>query len=314
MFGWFRRKKPNDREGLSRQHWARGLTRKQQDRVERLALEHLRRRSPTAAFDDGVAQAGELQFGLENLAQICAHAPADDWPEIVDGHFARMQRSEEEAAEWEVHSGTFAWAIEQLRLRLYPDNMLGADKMVARQDLPGVLTALVADRPSMLVTVSDELFVRWGRSREEVFARALEQTLAHEPVELEWLELPGEPVMRVAFLGGEGLCATAHVLRLEAWPELLGAHGALCAVPNRHSVLVAPIDGASIVALSQRLVGLAVQGCAAGPGSITPSLYWRRPDGRFDVQRVEPGEPGKSVRFFPSPGFVELLNRLQREP
>ena len=42
MFGWFRRKKSKDREGLSRQHWARGLTRKQQDRLERIALEHLR--------------------------------------------------------------------------------------------------------------------------------------------------------------------------------------------------------------------------------------------------------------------------------
>lgn len=309
MFGWFRRKKPADRSGLSPQHWAKGLTRAQQDRLEQLALEQLRPKYPDATFDDGVARGDQQTFGLENLAQMCARVPADAWPEVVRGHFARMFQSEAETAEWSSKRGSFAWAVERLRLRLYPADVTGAELLVARQDLDGVLTALVADLPSAMLSVGTDVVEQWGRPRDEVLAMALARTLASEPVTIEQVDLATTPPSRLAVISGEGLCAATHVLRLEAWPELLGRYGTICAVPSRHHVLAAPIDDASILVVVQQMVAVACRAYVDGPGSITPSLYWRRPDGTFELQRVAL-EPGRAAQFFPASGFVAVLNQV----
>lgn len=308
MFGWFRRKKPAQ-AGLSSQHWAKGLSRAQQDRLEQLALEPLRSRHPDARFDDGVARIGGQTIGLENLAQVCAQAPDDDWPEIVRGHFARLFESQAETAEWEAKRGDFAWAVERLRLRLYPTDVTGAELLVTRRDLDGLLSALVVDLPSVMTSVSADVLAQWGKPRDEVLAAALERTLRSEAVQFEQVNLPTTPPSRIAVISGEGLCAASHVLRLEAWPELLGRRGTLCAVPNRHHVLAAPVDGIAVVALLQHMVGVACRAYLDGPGSITPSLYWRKPDGTFELQRVAI-EPGKPAQFFPSAGLVAVLNEL----
>ena len=318
MFGWLRRKKPSKLDArLSERHWAQVLTFAQQQRLERLVVEHWQSRYPDVAVVDGVITIEEMRYGLENLSQRCNPIPEDEWALVVKDHFEQLAQSEEDAAEWDTSCETFAWAREHLRVRLYPPTMEGHEMLVRREDLPGVVTALVADRPSSIVSVTTELVEKWQRTTDELFAIALQQTLESEPIEGEWVEFDGgiegvEP-FQVAVMSSDVLLSAGHALAIASYEHLVGEHGTLFAVPNRHYVIAHAIEAGSLPRAVDKVMPLVAGLYSDGPGSITPNLFWRRPDGGVEAQPVElraAGEGKAKVRFSPSAGFQELVARL----
>jgi hypothetical protein len=86
--------------------------------------------------------------------------------------------------------------------------------------------------------------------------------------------------------------------------------GALVAVPNRHTMLYAPIADLTVVDTLQAMAILSQRRHAEGPGSLSPTLYWWR-DGHLLALPVEVDDDG--VRFFPPNEFVEgCLERLAK--
>lgn len=340
MFGWFKRKKnepakqpavvsgrqsPPD-EGVLRRvpEWSTFKSVREYTRFAQLVRDHFAAQGKTVAINDGIvygATDSELQLGLQNLSQICCQAPADDWPDIIAEHFNTMREAERFNNEWEARQGDYAWAKQRLMVRIQPGEYLDAVsdrtagkpiRLVYRVDLPETITMLVADFPTSTMTIDHELIEKWGVSAEQAFADAMQNVAQF--AEVEWGELPteeGEPPVTLGILSGEGYYSTTHVLRLQAWPERIGKHGTLIAIGNRGGALIFPVDSANCMQALNAMIPMAFGTFREGPGSISPHIYWRKPDGTFEIQRSELKE--NQLIFTPSKGFVAVLEMLAKE-
>lgn len=311
MFDWLKRGR---KDGKAR--WSQVLGARQEERFESLVNARLASEGEASFVDGGVVQVRGKSCGLENLAQLCRALPADDWPRAIGEHFDALLRAEQEEVEWHARSREFDWVAPQLCVRLHPTEYANADgsrfamaeMSLAREDLPGFSTVLVADRPSTIVSVERSVSDAWGRTSDAIFARALANLAEKHPVVATPLDLDPKSGLRAWVLESEHLFGASHVLRLDAWPEVIGAHGTLVAVPTRHALIAYPIGSAAVHDAIRILAHLANKTCADGPGSITPDLFWRTRDGRFERMGVAVS-PGK-IDLTPSDGFVALLNAV----
>lgn len=311
MFDWLKRKKSD-----ATPRWSQVLNARQEERFEELVNARLAADGESARIEGGRVALRGTTFGFENLAQVCHSLPPDDWPRAIGDHFDAMARAEAEGREWQARKHDFGWVAPQLCVRLHADEYAGADGRPivvgelspVRCDLPGLSTALVADRPSTIVTVERETAAAWGRGEDELFALALANLASRQPVEVEAVDLDPQAGTRVHVMSGEHMFVASHALRIDAFPELIGAHGTLLAIPNRHTLIAYPVESAAMTGALQALSWLAYRTCAEGPGSIAPHLYWRTREGRFEVMTVAVED--QSVVLKPTDAFVELLNAL----
>jgi hypothetical protein len=311
MFDWLKRGR---KDGKAR--WSQVLGARQEERFEELVNARLASEGETAVVDGGRVPVRGKVCGLENLAQLCHSLPADDWPRAIGEHFDALRRAEQEEVEWHARKHDFDWVAPQLCVRLHPAEYANADGStfsmaelsLAREDLPGLPTVLVADRPSTVVSVERSVSDAWGRTSDEIFARALANLAEQHPVVAAPLDLDGKGGLRAWVLESEHLFGASHVLRLDAWPDVIGAHGTLVAVPTRHALIAYPIESTAVIDAISILAHLANKTFRDGPGSITPDLFWRTRDGRFERMTVVVSS-GK-IELTPSEGFVALMNAV----
>lgn len=311
MFDWLRRKR---KDGKAR--WSQVLGARQEEYLESVVNARLAAMGESAVVKDGCVRIGETTCGLENLAQVCGTAPGDEWPVLVERHFDALQRSSLESAEWEQRKHEFDWIAPQLCVRLYAEDLqtgdgtriIVEDLALVRHDLPQLRSVLVADRPSTIVTVQPETTALWGRSPDQLFALALANLAERFPVDVETVQISDESATSAFVLSGEHLFVASHALRLDAWPQLVGAHGTLFCVPNRHTVLAYPIESVDLIDAIKAMAWIGHNAFVDGPGSIAPHLYWRTRAGLFAVMQVVVDD--KSIGLTPSDEFKALLEAL----
>lgn len=231
----------------------------------------LRRRGLMYEIDDGVVEIRRLgappkKLGLLNLAQTCNLAERDDWPATVSAHFDLIVNVDPDET-----LSDFERARPHVKLRLYPPEYAeqGVD-LVASMPIPGVVAAVVLDLPQTIRTVTAKDVKAWGRTREELFALALQNVRAGRAPVRQDLELE-EGGTLAAFLDDDFFTATRVLL-----PAGEGAFGSLVAVPHRHALLVHDIVDRRALVILRRLAVIAFGMFQEGPGSITPNVYWRR--------------------------------------
>ncbi|HSV75258.1 MAG TPA: hypothetical protein VLH79_16000 [Chthonomonadales bacterium] len=252
----------------------------------------------------------ESALGLTNLAQMC-HAVGDpgEWPEIVARHFQALSQAVDpfEAGGQEALEADFDRARPVLKVRLYPVDYTEAD-LVAFPVADGIIAALTYDLPQTVVTVRPEALERWGTGPEALFEQALDNVWSEGRV----MEQPFEPApsIQATALVGESFFTATHALMLDRYLIPPPDMGAIVAIPTRHTVLYAGIRDASVVA-SISVLSLAARGLHAdGPGSVSPGLYWWRPDGSLLHLPIEIRDD--ALHFRPPGEFVEqVLDRLE---
>ena len=257
-----------------------------------------------SVFHDGV------DYGLYNLAQRCRPLPADEWQLCIDDHFAKILAATDERREWRELESDFGSAAPLLRLRLQSPDMRRPGDCLAREELPGTVSHVVADMPSSLLGILDDVLERWQRSAEEVFALARAQTVRDCPIEWEEVSLGPAPSPCLFVASADHFFVCTHVFRLDAWPRLTAADGCLVAIPDRQTMLVLPLVAGGLSEAVESLVSLAHRRHEQGPGSVSPHLYWRRADGGFEVQLCEMQDG--SLQVTPSRAFADVLDRLTR--
>ncbi|MBM4062304.1 MAG: hypothetical protein FJ265_14580 [Planctomycetes bacterium] len=272
-----------------------------------------RRNRPVRFGPDLVAtEPNGLQHGLVNLAQECSLAPAAAWPAIVGNRLGlsdprRLQRTVQHAAE-----APFADLAPRLFVRIYPAGHLPEahlDQFVHRVDLEGTVTALVLDIGPSMLTVPRPFVAPWGQDDAALFARAL-QNVAALPAEWETSTLPGPAGAVLDHLCGDDF-ASSRALCPGALPRY-GRHGNLLALGKRGLLSSWAIDAMADTLPIEGMALLAAAGFRTGPGSITPHLYWRAPDGRFERQQTSVDQ--HHVQVAPSPGFAAVWRELLPEP
>jgi len=322
VFGWFRRKgRPRAAKGPSPSssapavpHWAPYLTIEQQRRVELLVAQWFAARGTSAELGVGFARVDGREYGLENVAQRCRPLPFDEWPLCVAQHFEGIFAADAEQEEWTARSGDWDFVAPLLRVRCYPTDYLanGREEWVLhRPGLDETCLMVVADLPRTVMTVERALPEAWGKSVDDVFSFAMQQTLRECPITWEPFALDASgTVLHVA--SADHFFVTTHAFALADAPHLLGSDGALVAVPDRQTMLVLPLVPGLSLEVVEKMAGIAARRHEQGPGSVSPHLYWRRSDGTFAVQRTV--GKGASGRDAASAEFIALLQRLSVSP
>lgn len=303
----------SDRSDDSVPGWATFFDGEEYEEFMEVVADDLARRGDVT-IEDGVAEleidgGGQHRLGLQNLAQLCNQVERDQWQDLVREHFDRVIVSTH-THDLEAIGRDYDQVKSIVKVRLYARESLGelTESTIHRDMGEDLVSVLVYDLPDAVATVPTEAPTHWPASLDEVFELALANVLAQDEVETEVLDL--DDGTRFTVMVGESFFVTSHLLVLEKYLDPLSPMGALVSVPNRHTLLFAPILDLTVVDTLHAMAILAHRRHAEGPGSLSPLLYWWR-DGTLLALPTEIDDDG--VRFFPPADFVEgCLERLAK--
>jgi len=241
-------------------------------------------------------------FGLTTLAQVCHGAPLDEWDGIIREHFDDLPVDDP-------HFGAqpgFGDIREHLRTRLLPAGIAGHDASVMRPVADGIVEVLVIDEPHRVRSVARDIARAWGLTEIELLDAG--RTLVHEcesvDVDVEMIDAS----TTVTLLHGATHFVATHAL----WPLDHCPHhapsGVILAVPNRHVVFIHEVRDISVVGAINALGRSIPAMFRAGPGSISPLVYWWF-EGTFTTIPMRVGDD-RVLSVSPPSALTHLLNRL----
>lgn len=91
---------------------------------------------------------------------------------------------------------------------------------------------------------------------------------------------------------------------------LIGSKGALIGIPNRHAVLIYPIENHEVVKDINTLITITKGMYDEGPGSISSNLYWYNGD-KLITLKIDVSN--KTLKFSSSENFLNMLNTLKEK-
>jgi hypothetical protein len=170
---------------------------------------------------------------------------------------------------------TFAQAGPGLRLQLYPASDAGPGAEMVRWRLADGLDAvLVYELADGAPTVGPREAAAWRQPTDRLWWTGCDNVRAESNVRRG--QARTEEGQELTVLEGESEYTATNVLWLDRLVSLDPARGAMVGVPNRHLVLVYPIRDRSFLAMVEVLARTVDHFHRAGPGSISPHLYWWR--------------------------------------
>lgn len=256
---------------------------------------------------------GDLQFGLGNLAQLCAHYEEAEWPSIVQQHFdgivksMRTHRRDGDAVR-ALHTVRDKLAVRLWEVSDLPEKT--AAETLSREDIPGLVTVLCVDYPDSIATVRRDEAAGWGLTEDELFEIAIANSMRLAEPEAAVHDV-GEGDTLVMY-SGESFYVSSTILRFAEVGdgEGIGEHGAFIAVPPRNVVIAMPFTGIGSLQALGKLMQITTGMHHDGPGPVTRRVYWWH-DGVWDEVTYEVAEGRLNVK--PSDALVEKMNRLAEE-
>jgi len=240
-----------------------------------------------------------LLLGLVNLAQLAHRIPRSERQRLIADHFGQVLT---------IPFGSVDRAFEDvqsmIKVRLYPEDY-GVEGMplVSRVLAPGVLAILVIDYPTSIMSLTHQQIEKWERPIDELFELGLANVGAQDaPLSSDVTDTS------IRMLTGETFFVATWALMLERLMQPVPEHGALVVLPHRHLLLYAPIVDVTVVQAFGPLLSIAARQFEAGPGSISPSLYWWR-GGTLTLLPAK--LIGRSIDFTPPDDFMAVLNALR---
>lgn len=284
------------------------------DEFLRLVADYFQRRGLPAVINaDHVIVTHDAQrvYGLGNLVQLCAASDQADWRGLIASHFDTLDRAERWEKSFERRLSDFEFARQRLVLRLWEEGSLPAhlslesEHLIARRDLPGLLTILALDLPESVRTLRREETNPWGKDDAELFSVALQNTMGL--VSPEVTDIDGQGRLPIRMLAADSMYTASLVLNLAAFPELIGPHGTFLSLPVRSLVLALPFEGRDTLPHLGGLAAMTHKIEHDGPGSLSPRLFWYR---RGVFTELPYNLTPTGVQLAPPPQLVHLLESL----
>lgn len=233
---------------------------------------------------------------LGDVRATCALRPVPEWPSVVLEALEGLARS----LEAEVDLRDLARTRPLLRSRVVAEGALLTEDVVRRPVAAGLAEVLVADVGGAVRSLPPAVVAGWDTEPGALLDLGREQVLADGLLSRRTLDLGGVEVLA---LESPSAFAATHVWALPAYVDVPPA-GLLVALPTRHLVLAGALTGRDqALDLAQALLLNADGIWRAGPGSLSPDLYWWR-DGALTLL------PGTPTSLSPPLAFVEVLDAL----
>ncbi|HSN96888.1 MAG TPA: hypothetical protein VLS89_01275 [Candidatus Nanopelagicales bacterium] len=249
----------------------------------RLVTEEVGRQSMPAALD---LQRGLLtlqqrggalgQAPLQGLARLCRARGRAAWAETIREFFALLRRVHRDPARLLEPLERYEDARGRIKIRLHGGAYLAhpdAQRLVMRRVTDGIAGLLVCDLGFANVAVPAEMARSWRRSKDEVWAAAVENVRAegrlHESLGME----AGVPV---DLLASESHYAASHLLFFGDYVPRDAGYGALVGVPNRHMLVRHVIRGRDVFSAVHLMAQVIHDWYVEGPGQVAKDVYWWR--------------------------------------
>lgn len=285
------------------------LTADEAQEVRRLAAQAFAAAGHEAAVHaDHLETSDGMTFGLWNVAAACkATGKRSAWPAVVRAHVASLAPVSASASEMAADD-VLAHAV----LRIYGDQTIPPEARhkltYVREVADGLLEAVVLDTPTTVMMLLDEDVRRCGRA--QLWAAGLEHLVAEPLGGIERLDLPGGAVVHV--VEGESVYTASKILvlpdvLLRAYGPRPFPNGVLVALPDRHHLLLHPVDDGSVLPALQGMASMVAAFFQSAVGGVSPSVYWWR-DGM--LERLSSVDDGGHLRVDVREAFGEVLNRL----
>jgi hypothetical protein len=301
--------------------WASFFTRDELFAFLDSVTSYLKQRSRPFSFDPAngtvhLPEEGEQgsRLGLVNLAQTCRSAPRREWSAIIQRHLEHVFAAVAESSDGiDRLAADFDAATSLLKVRLYASDTAGRDMMVVKPVAEGIIAALVYDLPTTVVSVHKDHVAQWGQPHEELFRLGMDHVRAEEGARTETMDLGG--VSQLTMIEGDSFFTASRALLMAELAETDPALGALVAVPSRHTVLYHVIRDSGVVPALKTMAILVRDLYNAGPGSLSPHVYWWREAAWWhesEFTTIPLQLQGNTLSLSPSDEFVEkVLNHLE---
>ena len=261
-----------------------------------------------ARIDPGVVRLRSgRSLALLQLAQHCHTRPRDEWSRLITAHLRTMTAHLDQLAE--------PFSMFDLRIRLVPDTP--ADTGMLRQlggkpFADGIVQVLAVDVDDAVRCVPTSEIAANGWDIDEAWGSARVQTeLLEVPDEIHVVDIGGADLIHVF---GERPFTAGTVGAIDdviAEYAHIGELGAIVSMPLRHSVLVHPIDDATVRFAIAGMIPISRQLFKQGPGSVSPHLYWWRNGALEWIPTFFDGTLS-GVEFYPSPELAGVVGDLTR--
>lgn len=250
---------------------------------------------------------------LGNVAAKCAGAPVTLWTTIIDMHLNEIEQLWLNQAQFSEQLTNYDDIVQSLTIQIWPEQLASeTNDPICRVDLVETRTVLTIDQSEVSRTVSREEANHWGRSDNELLETGQANLqLQFTPIERE-MDFKLSSTVRILMADPPMDCyVSACALWLERLPENVGTHGALVSVTNRDMLIAFPIEGADVTKAIFSMVPLVKKAKAERPHPISDNLYWRRPDGSF--QLIQTSMVDNKVKVQLPEDFARLINYLDGE-
>ena len=233
-------------------------------------------------FADHVVDDAGGQFGLWNLAALCAPAPAKEWRKIIQKHVDRIGEQKADLDELDdaaFRAGLYLRLVEAASLphrEWYP---------YAEDVSPDLVSLLSIDLPDSVATPAEDALRARGPIDELVAqGRAnLRALLESDQLDAEKVRPDAGGAFTVVMGDSFFTASLSLLLNDTTWRfgnEIDDGRGVLVAVPNRHLLGYRVIDGPDAAAGLNHLFGLAIRSYGEAPGPLSPHVFWVR-DGEW---------------------------------
>jgi hypothetical protein len=275
-------------------------------------LKYFARQKVKASINDGLVilpkdSPFEMNMGLTNLAQLCHQSAQAEWMTLVTSHFETGKRARQEEKLLAAKLNDLDYSMPLLSVRIYSADYIenvGFEYVVSRPLAEDIHAVLVFDLPSSIQNLQPNQAEAWGFSNDELFDIAIRQTSNKYSYHLSEQPLKDE---KLWFVGGEHFFTASILMEMEKYPQLLGVHGSLVALPNRHAAIFYPIESTGLVYAINQLLPITIGMYGEGPGSLSDQLYLMRENA---MTRIPYELSNGQLKVYPSEELASLLSVL----
>lgn len=227
---------------------------------------------------------------LVEVAQLCYSVPVSEWPDII-GNCLRAQISASSLHELPTHLDALG---PMLRVRLSAPQAVEGTGAVKVAIAEGLVACLAVDLPDRTLILPGDLARTLGVSSEELFDRGLANVRASVIPDRRQLSIPGPNSEVIASFSADDFFTATLALVVREVEGAEPAHGYIVSVPNRHEFLVLPLAESVALQALPSLIDATRTLFQAGPGSISPFLYWVQ-QGKWARIEFELSEQGLGI-------------------